>query len=251
MNAFFSDLDNTLIFSHRRRIRGSRIPVEKLDGKEQSYMTEHAFSFFQHTDWFSLIPVTTRSEKQYRRLLLPEAFRIQYALICNGGKLLVQGMENREWSEETEETVRKDLPELKELGEQLQHLCGHEIHHPESYYCYAKTEWPERICETLKDRNRESNILIANDRHKVYLFPQSINKGSAVRRFAKNHEINISIGAGDGIMDIPMLNEVDYPLAPEPVCGLICNPNTRQLTGEIFSDQICDELEIFHLQGII
>ena len=249
MNAFFSDLDHTLIYSHRIRIPGPKVPVERLDGKEQSYMTQEAWSFFRTAGWLSLIPVTTRSEAQYRRLQFPEDFHIRYALVCNGGKLLADGAEDREWSERTMELVREDLPELEELGKRLGELCGQEVHAPERYYYYVKTTEPERICGALERGNRKGRIRISHDHGKVYLFPQNVCKGTAVRRFAEKYEINVSAGAGDSIMDIPMLEAVDFPLAPASVCGKLRHPNAGKLAGEILSDQICRALEALHRTG--
>ena len=64
-------------------------------------MTAYAFSFFRNPDRISLIPVTSRSVPQFRRLMFPDVFRIQYAIVCNGGKLLLNGREDPEWTEET------------------------------------------------------------------------------------------------------------------------------------------------------
>lgn len=251
MNVFFSDLDNTLIYSHRRRIPGKKVPVEMLDGKEQSYMTDFTYSFFRNADWLPLVPVTTRSEAQYRRLLFPEAFRIRYALICNGGKLLADGEEDPEWSAETTELARDDLADLRELGAILGELCGREVRAPEEYYYYTKTDEPEKVCEALRKRNPKGNIRIEHDQRKVYLFPKAIHKGTAVRRFAERFGVRVSAGAGDSMMDVPMLNETDYPLAAEPVRGFVRNPAAGTLAGEIISDRICLELEALHQRGIL
>ena len=251
MNVFFSDLDNTLIYSHRKQIQGEKVLVERLDGKEQSFMTDYAFSFLRVANWFFLVPVTTRTELQYRRLLLQESLHIKYALICNGGKLLVDGAEDLAWTEKTMELVHEDLLSLEKLGKQLEDLSGKDVRTPESYYYYVKTDEPERICYTLRRKNQNCGIQIEHDHRKVYLFPSNVNKGMAVRRFMEKYKIKTSIGAGDSIIDVSMLNEVNYPMSSEPVCGLINNPNIKQLTGELISDQICDELKDLHRKGIM
>ena len=251
MNAFFSDLDNTLIYSHRKHIQSRKVLVESLDGKEQSFMTDYAFSFFRIADWLCLVPVTTRSEAQYRRLIFPDSFRIRYALICNGGKLLVDGVEDQKWSEETLALVQEDLPELEELGRQLGELCEHEVRKPECYYYYAKSDEAEKVCDMLRSKNRDGNIRIEHDHRKVYLFPKSVNKGLSVRRFFGRFQVGYSVGAGDSLMDVPLLNAVDYAFAPESVCELVTNPKVSWVKGEIVSDQICNGLESLHLKGIL
>ena len=251
MNVLFSDLDHTLIYSFRCPIEGEKVLIERLNGKHQSYMTAYAFSFFQEAEWLSLIPVTTRSEAQYRRLLFPHAFHIQYAIICNGGKLLVDGSEDREWSAQTMQLVQNDLRDMELIGDQLRALCGYEIQTPECYYYYVKADDPGKICDSLKNKNPNSNIQIECDHKKVYLFPNSINKGSAVQRFMRKYKTTVSVGAGDSIMDIPMLNEVDYPLVSESLCGDISRSDIIPLAGEIISDQICSKIKDLHLKGIL
>ena len=250
MKAFFSDLDNTLIYSHRTPIEDSKVLVERLNGKEQSYMTAFAFSFLQSADWLSIIPVTTRSQEQYQRLVFPESFRIKYALICNGGKLLIDGIEDYEWSVSTLNMVHDDLPDLEWLSIKLKDLCRSDVHCPESYYHYVKTESPEKICTILKSEYQKDNIIIEHDHSKVYLFPRSVNKGEAVRRFLNRFETLISIGAGDSSIDVPLLNVVNYPLAAISICSNIQNPDVKPLTGRIISDQICRELEHLHKNDI-
>ena len=248
---FFSDFDNTLIYSYRKKIDEQKVLVEKLNGKEQSYMTDYTYSFFQNVDWLSLVPVTMRSEIQYRRLLFHESLHIRYALICNGGKLLIDNSEDSEWSENTLKLVREELPDLEELGKWLGDLCENEVQTPESYYYYAKTDEPKNICEALKRKNHKGNIQIEYDHRKVYLFPHNINKGSAIRRFVERYEVKTSVGAGDSRIDVPMLNEVDYPMLPEGISGLLFNQDVIKLRGEIVSDQICSELKTMHLKGVL
>lgn len=45
MTYFFSDLDNTLVYSHRVSLPGERIAVEYLNDHIQSYMTKKTYDF--------------------------------------------------------------------------------------------------------------------------------------------------------------------------------------------------------------
>ena len=214
-------------------------------------MTAYAFSFFRNPDRISLIPVTSRSVPQFRRLMFPDVFRIQYAIVCNGGKLLLNGREDPEWTEETMAQASGDLPDLKRLGDQLAKLCGSGIRIPEKYYYYAVSDEPEKICEALKSLNPRGNVRIEHDHRKVYLFPANVNKGSAVRRFIRRFRPEVTVGAGDSPMDIPMLNEVDHSLAPSGISGSLHGPDVRILPEGILSDQICIELGKMGEEGIL
>ena len=55
MSVLFSDLDNTMIFSHHREIGNKKIVVEHLDGREQSFMTEFTYDFFTKADWLNIV----------------------------------------------------------------------------------------------------------------------------------------------------------------------------------------------------
>lgn len=89
MTYFFSDLDNTLVYSHRVLLPGERIAVEYLNDHIQSYMTKKTYDFFSKSNGVFLIPATTRTCEQYARLSETFArFGCRYALVCNGGILL-------------------------------------------------------------------------------------------------------------------------------------------------------------------
>lgn len=56
MTYFFSDLDNTLVYSHRVSLPGERIAVEYLNDHIQSYMTKKTYDFFSKSNGVFLIP---------------------------------------------------------------------------------------------------------------------------------------------------------------------------------------------------
>ena len=101
------DLDNTIIFSHRHDI-GDKIPVEKLNGKNQSYMTIAGYVSLQMKKRDEFIPLTTRRFDQYKRLSFFKDGRIpHYAMIDNGGVLLIDGNEDISWKTESLDLISK------------------------------------------------------------------------------------------------------------------------------------------------
>ena len=252
VNAFFTDLDGTLIYSHRRNLPEPRIAVEIIHGREQSHMAEETFAFLKGADWLQIVPVTTRTEEQYRRLLRTEELRIRQAILCNGGKLLTDGREDPDWTAETMARVRMVLPALEEAADLLRSLSPEsEIRHPEPYYFYAAAEDPAAVCSALKKKIRGKRLQAFHDRRKVYLFPDSIRKGDAVRRFIRRFGVGVSAAAGDGPADVTMLNAVDLPMAAEAIFGRVRNAEKRKLGGEIISGGICEQLGAWHREGRI
>ena len=53
MSILFSDLDNTLIYSHNRELSKPKVVIEHLDGREQSFMTQYTYDFLASADWLS------------------------------------------------------------------------------------------------------------------------------------------------------------------------------------------------------
>ncbi len=63
--------------------------------------------------------------------------------------------------------------------------------------------------------------------------------------------MKVLAAAGDGMMDIPLLNEAAYAFAPQRLKSLIHAAHPRLLEGTLISDQICRELGMLHAGGII
>lgn len=97
MKVIHLDLDNTLIYSCRHDIGEQRINVELYQGREISYMTAVSHRLLRQIKQECLIvPTTTRTKEQYDRIDL-RAGAFEYALICNGGLLLVNGKSDPAW----------------------------------------------------------------------------------------------------------------------------------------------------------
>lgn len=251
VDILFSDLDNTLIYSHNRKLDDEKIVVEHLEGREQSYMTKRTYNFLIDSEWLSWVPVTTRTEVQYKRLKCMDTMRVKYAIICNGGKLLVDGNEDAQWTKNTLSLVETQIDDLETAINMLKDTCRQaELHRPEIYMCYAKVKNPKEICGRLIKIMRSKNIKIQHDQRKVYLFTESVNKGNAISRFRNRFNVGNSIAAGDDTMDIPMLNEVDYPLAASKIFNSVNASRKELLEGDIFSNQICERLEELHTAGL-
>lgn len=247
----FCDLDHTLIYSHRVPIALNKIVVEYLNGKEQSYMTQGTYEFLCKQNCVHLIPVTTRSKTQYERIsVFHKELCCKYALICNGGVLLVDGIEDPEWYSETLSLISPELSELqtiKELAQQalpkslLHDICG--------LFFYIKHESPALFAKQLRQVAHPKNICILHDRHKVYCLPSMLNKGNAIERFAKKFGEAISIAAGDSEFDIPMLARADTRIIPSALERQLPAENTITISSSVFSDGICDYLNTIAKRG--
>ena len=163
MTALFSDLDRTLIFSHRVELPGEKLPVELLEGRVQSYMTRRTLAYLQEATWLRLIPVTMRSLEQYQRIsvfqtLLP----CRYALICNGGVLLADGEADPVWLRETRRLAAPELEELERAVTVFRSLTD-AVRTPMDLMAYALCSDPEKVVETLRGAVNGSLLAVRAD----------------------------------------------------------------------------------------
>ncbi len=249
MEILFSDLDNTLIYSHRHELTGEKIPIEYLRGREQSYMTLLTYNSLINLDGIRFVPVSTRSEAQYRRLVFMDILHARHAIICNGGKLLIDGNEDKSWTDETYEMVapyEKYLEEAIEIFASIGSIG--DIKRPEIYMCYATADDPKAVYDLLVDAIGSDEIVSEYDARKVYLFIRGIDKGTAVKRYVERFSADRVIAAGDCRIDIPMLNEADYALAPKEILKYVTAPGI-ELDGDDISFPICRFLEEYNMKG--
>ena len=241
----FLDLDNTVIYSHRRPVEEPKRWVEELRGAPQSFMTEYTWSYLRRQRWLKVIPVTTRTAAQYARLgQLARDLGWDTALICNGAVLLRDGKEDLRWREESLRRSRRDRQALQAACRFIRGRTSPEsVAAGEPFLFYVKTEEGERVCECLRENTDPSRLSVCRDDRKVYCVPNSLGKGEAVSRYLKRYGGALSISAGDGALDISMLNRTDVCLCPEDTGAFAGAVRKIVCTGPVFSNEICDRLE--------
>ena len=101
MLVFNIDLDNTLIYHYSQDIGYDKYCVEIYNERRQSFTTYKSKELLLNIMRKALIvPTTTRKLEQYLRVDIGIG-EFDYALISNGGKLLVDGKEDESWYEES------------------------------------------------------------------------------------------------------------------------------------------------------
>ncbi|MCI8578321.1 MAG: HAD hydrolase family protein [Lachnospiraceae bacterium] len=242
---FFSDLDNTLVYSHRISLPGKYIVVEHLNECVQSHMTKKTFDFLSRCSQIQLIPTTMRTGEQYARLSgIFMKFRCRYALICNGGILLDNNKIDSLWTAETRQIAKDEIPALETAAAWIRgEFPEQSFHWVNGIMIYVRADNPEQMAYDLSRILDGTRLTVYYDSRKVYCVPSSVNKGAALKRFMAREGIDWSIAAGDGIPDIPMLEAANMAILPDRLSGMVENPQQCVLTGpQCFSDFICDEL---------
>lgn len=246
MRALFCDLDGTLIYSHRIALAGEKLCVEWLEGHEQSFMSRRSFASLSGERDYRLVPVTTRSQRQYARLEgLARALRCRDALVCNGGMLLRDGAVDAAWLRETRERAAKELRALPEALRLLRESCGEaNVRDVDGLMCYAKSESAGEQARRLRKMLDASGLCVMCDRRKVYCIPRSIDKGSALARYREREGIDFTAACGDSEFDLPMLEAADRAILPARLAAHLLNPRKLLVPdGCVLSDRLCEFLD--------
>lgn len=223
---FASDLDQTLIYSKRHietLLDDEKVVIEYKDGVPLSYMSRFSQSILKEiSEKTTFIPVTTRIMEQYKRINLG-VFKqtVPYAVLSNGGRILINGKDDKEWQTH----IRKGLKdECLDLYEVLSYFKEHysdswikSIRIAEDFFIYCIVD-PERVpvekmIDFRKWLNRHNWTLSIQGR-KIYFIPRVLQKCKALDYLSSKLGQNLFAGAGDSFLDLSFLKKVDYPVVP-------------------------------------
>ena len=194
---FYSDLDNTLIYSYKHNIGKEKRCVEIYEGREISFMTEYSYRLLQEVNRKALfLPVTTRTVPQYQRISLGIGIP-KYALVCNGGILLENGESDLGWYEASREIVADCQQELHRAKQRLEGDAdvNFEVRNIERLFLFTKSVHPERTVRNLQNTLDHLLVDVFSNGAKVYVVPKKLTKGTAVRRFQERLQKEAEISA--------------------------------------------------------
>ena len=240
---FACDLDNTLLVPKRERQNGD-ICAEVLNGNEQSFLTPQTPELLNDIalrEDLIFLPVTTRSKEQYERINLP--VQPQYALICNGMSLLVNGELSAEWEQNFADIIKKNLPEAGRLLEKYKDVQGvTSMRIVDGKFLFAAFSDRDTAEAMFREFEKETELDIALSGRKIYWLPPGADKGTAVKRFAQKYGCRRIIAAGDSTIDLPMLDIADTALVPDAGLAEQCGCKDVRVCGNVrFSDFILSE----------
>lgn len=225
---FASDLDQTLIYSHRtfisKEIDEQIRPVERLDNRFISFMTQNALIKLREISQKVLfVPVTTRTKLQYQRInFLEYDIAHQYAVTSNGGTIFYKGREDTDWTQYVLQGRENSV-----AFEDLLHKFN-EISHPSwvipdsgkladnlFYYCLIDREKiPLVELAAFKIWACENNWELSVQGRKLYLVPMNVNKKAAIQYIQEKESRSHVFAAGDSLLDLDMLKAADQAIAP-------------------------------------
>lgn len=223
MSVFFADLDGTVIRSALPKRRGDVAVEYNKDGAESTCIPAKSMELLSALDF---IPVTTRSIEQYRRIRFPDGYAPRYALVSNGGNLLINGVpqpNHAEWAAGITRECEEELSACRGILES-DPFRSFEIRMVDGLFLFTKSGDPLKTARRLD--GTLSGCEFFNTGAKVYVIPKRLNKGNgALRLLERAGELSGKIiCAGDSEMDISLLNIADIALFPDdlPRGSVVC-----------------------------
>ena len=216
MKVFNTDLDNTLIYSYKHDIGVDKRNVEIYQGREISFITDKTYELLNKVkEKYLIVPTTTRTQEQYERINLGIG-NIKYALVCNGGVLLVDGKRDENWILESYRLIECSRAELEKATDILENENRRkfEVRFIEQMFVFTKCNEPETVVEDIKKKLDLAYVDVFNNGEKIYVVPRKLNKGTAINRFRNYIDAKVVIAAGDSEFDVPMVTMADCGIVP-------------------------------------
>ncbi|MGW1888906.1 HAD family hydrolase [Streptomyces sp. NPDC002004] len=223
-----SDLDRTLIYSAAAldlTMPDAEAPrllcVEVHEHKPLSYLTETAAGLLQELARAAVfVPTTTRTRKQYGRIRLPGP-AAPYAICANGGHLLVDGVSDPDWQAHVARELADGSAPLDEVRAHLREAADpawlRKERVAEDLFAYLVVEralLPEGWVKELSEWAEPRGWTVSLQGRKVYAVPKPLTKSAAMREVARRTGADLTLAAGDSLLDADLLLAADRAWRP-------------------------------------
>lgn len=220
-----ADLDRTLIYSAAAlelTMADTDAPqllcVEVYQQTPLSFMRlDAAQELLALADAAVLVPTTTRTPEQYARVHLPGRVP-PFAITANGGRLLVDGELDGDWSG----YVTDLLSTSAALAEVLDHLRQPRefllnVRAAANLFAYAvveRAQLPAEWVAELMDWCTPRGWTVSVQGRKVYCVPHELQKSTAAREVQRRTGCRQLLAAGDSLLDADLLSAADLGVHP-------------------------------------
>ncbi|MBQ0849323.1 HAD family hydrolase [Streptomyces sp. NPDC057620] len=223
-----SDLDRTLIYSaNALALTGpdAEAPrllcVEVYQNKPLSYVTETAAGLLTELGGAAdFVPTTTRTREQYHRIRLPGP-AAKYAICANGGHLLVDGVSDPAWQARVTARLADECAPLDEVRAHMAATADPawvlKQRVAEDLFVYFVVErellpadWAKELAAWAENRGWTVSV----QGRKVYAVPKPLTKSAAMREVARRTGADLTLAAGDSLLDADLLLAADRAWRP-------------------------------------
>lgn len=222
------DLDRTLVYSAAALLLDgpdetapALVVTEVYRHAPLSFMTRAADTALAAlAERAAVVPVTTRTVAQYRRIRLPLP-AAGWAVTTNGAVLLHDGRPDDDWTAALRDEIDATSAPL-ETAEALV-FAGLPAaallrnHRAEDLFVYAvleRSELPDHAVSDLASTLAEQGWTVSVQGRKLYAVPAAIRKERALAAVAERIGATRVVAAGDSLLDRDMLAAADIAIRP-------------------------------------
>lgn len=223
---FASDLDRTLIYS--KRFITEEIPYQGQvtmveEGAYTSYMTALAAEMIEFISAKVLfVPCTTRTIEQYKRIQFFQNKVVpKYAVVSNGGNLLIDGVLDQNYRSEINEKLNDSCLSQTTVISEFRKIARNNwiesIRQADQlfYYCLidrSQTPWDELNCFSRWAAGQNWHISVQG--RKLYLVPMVVDKYNGVKSVLGKTGKEAVFAVGDSLLDLQLLQSSVYSYCP-------------------------------------
>lgn len=222
-----TDLDGTVLFSERamgdnRPDAGRLRPIDVDGDRTYAYMTDSAVDrWVDLATAGAVVPVTTRSVPQYLRLRLPGP-PPRHAVVCNGARLLVDGVSDPTWERTVRRAVAGSAAPFDEVWRQAVGWGAERgfaaVRAVEDFFVYltvsVREDWLTGFARDADTWLRGRGWRASLQGRKLYLLPAALDKAPAVAEVATRLGAARVVAGGDSLLDERMLRDADAAIRP-------------------------------------
>lgn len=227
-----TDLDRTMIFSEAAMgpEQFGRLDLRCVEIHEDaplSYMTADAVNMLGNLAATALVvPVTTRTPKQYKRIELPGS-PFRYAVVSSGGRIITDGADDKRWRTQIDAQLSDagaDLDTVAELTSRIDRSWVKKLRIADDLFCYIVVHTERQPAGFIAEWTgwcAERGWTVSQQGRKIYAQPATVTKSAALaevrRRLIDDGALDAYapvLAAGDGLLDADMLEAADRGIRP-------------------------------------
>jgi hypothetical protein len=222
-----TDLDRTLIYSAAAAALADDdlVVVERLDGRVISSATPRTLALLHELAAVALVvPATTRTAEQYRRVdVVVSELAPRYAVVANGGDVLVDGVVDPDWHDAVRGKLAAGSEPLHAARDGFFGVSGPEpvwltrLREVDDLFLVAsvdRAQLPAALVADLASALGHRGWAVSLQETKLYVVPLGLDKADAITHLRERTGAPLVIALGDSVLDRGMLAVADVGLRP-------------------------------------
>lgn len=225
---FFSDLDQTLIYSNRQVLKydtsyAGLVVVEERKSAPVAFMTWRALDLLARlSEEITFVPTTTRKLDLFAPLDFGPV-KIEHAIIANGARIIFNGQEDLDWRASVQEKIKAQSAPLEEVINELNTIFADyapaRVSQGDGSFAYVvidrSSSTPEFYHDMVREKAEKWNYKMSLQEGRIYVIPEPLSKENAADEIMNRLGSGTSFSAGDSVLDLGLMKFTDYAIRPQ------------------------------------